>query len=216
MSSVDYSLYLVLDPELAPARPLTELAREAIEGGVSLLQLRYKGGKCREFLELAKRMKEISAEGRVPLIINDRLDIALAAGADGVHLGQEDLPPQEARRILGPQIILGVSAANLQEAQEAERAGASYLGLGSIFPTASKPDAGRPIGTEVIAEVSRAVHIPVVAIGGIQIDNVEEVIRKGASGVAVISALLQAPDIKKAAQQLKMAIERARAGGSSA
>jgi len=216
MMSIDYSLYLILDPELAPPRPLAELAREAIEGGVSVLQLRYKGGKSREFLKLAKRIKEISAECGIPLIINDRLDIALAAGADGVHLGQEDLPPQEARRILGSQVILGVSAASLEEAQEAEGAGASYIGLGSIFPTSSKPDAGRPIGTEIISEVSRSVRIPVVAIGGIQIDNAEEVIRKGASGVAVISAILQARDTKKAAQQLKMVIERARAERSSA
>ena len=216
MISLDYSLYLVLDPELARGRPLTEVAREAIEGGVSMLQLRYKGAKAREFLELAQRIKEVSAECRIPLIINDRLDIALAAGADGVHLGQEDLPSQEARRILGSQMILGVSAGCLQEAQDAENAGASYIGLGSIFPTSSKPDAGRPIGAGVIAEVTQVVRIPVVAIGGIQVDNAEEVIQKGASGVAVISAILQAKDSKRAAQQLKMAIERARARRISA
>jgi len=216
MMPLDYSLYLILDPELAPGRPLTELAREAIGGGVSMLQLRYKGAKAREFLELAHRIKGISAEFGVPLIINDRLDIALAVGADGVHLGQEDLPAQEARRILGSQMILGISAGCLKEAQEAESAGASYIGLGSIFPTSTKPDAGSPIGAEVIAEVSRAVRIPVVAIGGIQVDNAEEVIQKGASGVAVISAILQAKDSRKAAQQLKMVIERAKARKISA
>lgn len=208
MSSPDYSLYLILDPQLTPNRPLAELAKEAIEGGVTMLQLRCKEAKPREFLELAQEIKEISAPSGVPLIINDRLDIALAAEAEGVHLGQEDLPAREARRILGPDRILGISAGCLKEAREAERIGASYVGLGSIFPTGSKADAGQPIGLEVIAQVSQSLRIPVVAIGGIHLGNVEEVIKKGASGVAVISALLQAEDLKEAAQQMKKAIAR--------
>jgi len=207
----DYSLYLILDPWLAPSRPLGELAEEAIEGGVSMLQLRYKGEKAREFFGLAKEIKEVSRRHGVPLIINDRLDIALATDAGGVHVGQEDLPGGEARRILPRDMILGVSAASLEDAQEAERMGASYVGLGSIFPTGSKPDAGKPIGTEIIAEVSRIVQIPIVAIGGIQVANVEEVMEKGASGVAVISAVLQAKDPKAAARHLRTIIERAKA-----
>jgi thiamine-phosphate pyrophosphorylase len=207
---------LVLDPELAPDRPLTELAKEAIEGGVTMLQLRYKGGSGREFFAQAQKIGEITARFRIPLIINDRLDVALAANADGLHLGQDDLPAAEARRLLGSRMILGVSAGCLKEAQEAERAGAFYIGLGSIFPTASKADAGNPIGTEMIREVSQGVQIPVVAIGGIQADNAGEMIQKGASGVAVISAILQARDAKGAAQQLKSAIEKARAKAKSA
>ena len=210
MTIPDYSLYLILDPWLAPSRPLSELAEEAIEGGVSMLQLRYKGEKAREFFELAREIREVSRRHGVPLIINDRLDIALATGAGGVHVGQEDLPAGETRRILPQDMILGVSAASLEEAKEAERMGASYIGLGSIFATSSKPDAGKPIGTERIAEVSRTVEIPIVAIGGIQVANAEEVIEKGASGVAVISAILQAKDPRAAAQQLRTVIERAK------
>ena len=206
----DYSLYLILDPDLAAGRPLTELAEEALEGGVTMLQLRYKGKNMREFLKLARQIRKICLPFQVPLIINDRLDIALAAGAEGAHVGQEDLPAQEARQILGPDRILGVSATCLKEAEEAERTGASYIGLGSIFPTSSKADAGRPIGAEVIAEVSRAIRIPVVAIGGIHLGNVEEVIRRGASGVAVISAIMHAQDSKEAARKMKQAIQRGR------
>jgi thiamine-phosphate diphosphorylase len=204
----DYSLYLILDPDLAAGRPLTELAEEALEGGVTMLQLRYKGKNMREFLKLARQIRKICLPFQVPLIINDRLDIALAAGAEGAHVGQEDLPAQEARQILGPDRILGVSATCLKEAEEAERTGASYIGLGSIFSTSSKADAGRPIGAEVIAEVSRAIRIPVVAIGGIHLGNVEEVIRRGASGVAVISAIMHAQDSKEAARKMKQAIRR--------
>ena len=206
----DYSLYLVLDPDLAADRPLTELAKEAIQGGVTMLQLRYKGKNMREFLELARRIRQICLPCKVPFIINDRLDIALAAGAEGAHVGQEDLPAREARQILGADRILGVSATCLKEAEEAERVGASYVGLGSIFCTGSKADAGHPIGTEVITEVSKALRIPVVAIGGIHLGNVEEVIRRGASGVAVISAIMHAEDGKEAARQMKKAIQRGR------
>ena len=206
----DYSLYLVLDPDLAAGRPLTELAREALKGGVTMIQLRYKGSKTREFLELARQIRRICLSFGVPLIINDRLDVALAVEAEGAHVGQEDLPAQEARQILGPDRILGVSATCLREAEEAEKIGASYVGLGSIFSTGSKADAGRPIGTEAIREVSRAIRIPVVAIGGIQLGNVEEVIRRGASGVAVISAIIHAKDTKEAAQQMRKAIQSGR------
>lgn len=206
----DYSLYLVLDPDLAAGRPLTEMAREALEGGVTMIQLRYKGSKTREFLELARQIRRICLSFGVPLIINDRLDVALAVDTEGVHVGQEDLPAQEARQILGPERILGVSATCLREAKEAEKIGASYVGLGTIFSTSSKADAGRPIGTEAIWEISQAIRIPVVAIGGIHLGNVEEVIRRGASGVAVISAIMHAKDIKEAAQQMRKAIQRGR------
>ncbi len=175
-----------------------------------MLQLRYKGKNMREFLELARRIRQICLQRKVPFIVNDRLDIALAIGAEGGHVGQEDLPAQEARQILGPGRILGVSATCLKEAEEAERVGASYIGLGSIFSTSSKADVGRPIGTEAIAEVSRAIRIPVVAIGGIHLGNVEEVIRRGASGVAVISAIMHAQDCKRAAREMKQAIQRGR------
>jgi thiamine-phosphate pyrophosphorylase len=204
----DYSLYLVLDPDLTAGRPLTQVAREALEGGVTMMQLRYKGNKTREFLELAHQIRQICLSFRVPLIVNDRLDVALAVDAEGAHVGQEDLPAREARRILGRHRILGVSATCLREAEEAEEIGASYVGLGTIFSTSSKADACRPLGVEAIGEVSQALRIPVVAIGGINLQNAEEVIRKGAAGVAVISAILHARDSKEAARQLKAAIQR--------
>jgi thiamine-phosphate diphosphorylase len=175
-----------------------------------MLQLRYKGKNMAEFLKLARQIRKICLPFQVPLIINDRLDIALAVDAEGVHVGQEDLPAHEARQILGPDRVLGVSATCLKEAEEAERVGASYIGLGSIFSTSSKADVGRPIGTEAIAEVSRAIRIPVVAIGGIHLGNVEEVIRRGAAGVAVISAIMHAQDSKEAARKMKQAIQRGR------
>jgi thiamine-phosphate pyrophosphorylase len=211
MSCPDYSLYLILDPELVGGRLLMEVAEEAIAGGVTAVQLRDKRGSARQFLELARRLKELTSRFHLPLIVNDRLDIALAARAEGIHLGQEDLPAAEARAIAGSGMILGVSVSCPEEAREAERSGASYVGLGSIFPTASKTDAGRPLGTDAIAAVCRAVQIPVVAIGGIGVENVAEVIARGAAGVAVISAILQAADPRRAAQELRRSIEASRA-----
>jgi len=189
-----------------------EVAREAIAGGASIIQFREKEMSTRKMVEVGLALRALTHEKGVPLIVNDRLDVALAVEADGVHVGQDDMPAILARKLIGPEKILGVSAANLAEALEAEKAGADYLGVGPVFATATKPDAGPAIGLEMLREIIEHVSIPVVAIGGINHRNVADVIRAGADGVAVISAVVAAPDIAEAARRLRERIEEARSG----
>lgn len=198
---VDYKLYLVTDREVLKGRDLLESVEHAILGGVTLVQLREKDTSSRDFYNLALQLKELSHKYNVPLIINDRLDIALAIDADGLHIGQQDLPIDLCRKLLGKDKILGVSAHNLEEALEAENLGADYLGVGAMFSTSTKKDVDiTPIDT--LINIKETVKIPVVAIGGITHDNVKEVLKTPIDGVAVVSCLLGAEDIKEASARL--------------
>jgi len=207
--TVDWSVYVITDRQVAGDRSILEVVRAALRGGATVVQLREKAATTRQMIELGRALHRITQEAGVPLIVNDRVDVALAVEAEGVHVGQDDMPAALARRLIGPDRILGVSAGTVEEAVQAERDGADYLGVGDVYGTPSKPDAGEPIGVEGLAEIARAVSIPVVAIGGIRPDNAAAVIRAGASGVAVISAVVGAPDPEAAARRLREAVERA-------
>ncbi|MGI6559413.1 MAG: thiamine phosphate synthase [Limnochordia bacterium] len=201
---VDYTLYAITDDAMAPEL-LPRAVEEAILGGATIVQLRKKNITTREYLHLAQAVKEATDRHGIPLIINDRLDIALAVDAAGLHVGDDDLPVDVARRLLGPTKILGVSADSPEKAKTAEAQGATYLGVGAVYPTPSKADAGPPIGLSGLSQVIQAASLPVVAIGGINLANCYEVRKQGAAGMAVISALFGAPDIKSAAAELRRA-----------
>ncbi len=187
-----------------------EVARAALEGGASMIQLREKNVTDRELWALAREMQRMARKRGAGFVVNDRVDIALAAEADGVHLGADDLPVAAARRILGTGAVVGASVANAEEAKAAEAAGATYVSVGSIFPTPSKEDAGKAIGIGPIGDIGRATALPVLAIGGINSDNVDAVIRAGAHGVAVISAVAEAGDMVEATSNLRRLIRKAR------
>jgi thiamine-phosphate pyrophosphorylase len=189
-----------------------EIARAALEGGARLIQLREKRMEGRALWGVARAMRALTQQHGAALIVNDRVDIALAAEADGVHLGQEDIPLAVARRLLGSEAVIGVSVSSEEEAAAAEKEGASYVSVGSIFATASKADAGEAIGVEPLSRIKRVVGLPVLAIGGVNCDNVQAVIRAGADGVAVISAIANAEDMVEATSRLKSLIAEARGG----
>ncbi len=205
---IDCSLYLVADTEFAAGRDLPALVSAAVEGGATVVQLRSKGLPLRDLLELADWITGRLQGAGVPLLVNDRVDVALACGAAGVHLGQEDMPVPAARKILGAERIIGVSVNTLEEAREAESAGADYVGLGPVFPTSTKETRLAVVGPEGVARVKAALSIPVVAIGGITAANAPEVSKAGADGIAVISAILGAPDARAAAAKLRAAFGR--------
>lgn len=200
--SVNYSIYLVTDRDILRGRNLLDAVAQAIKGGVTLVQLREKNISSRGFFELATKLKKLVNSFNIPLIINDRLDIALASNADGLHIGQDDLPLVQARQLLGKDKILGYSVSNVEEAVYGEKNGADYLGAGTIFATGSKSDAGEPIGLETLREIKEAVKIPVVGIGGIGTANARAVRQTGADGISVISAILGKEDISGAAKTL--------------
>jgi thiamine-phosphate pyrophosphorylase len=206
--SLDLRVYLVLDPAHTGGRSPLEVAEAALRGGVTVVQLRWKVGPLREMLRWGAALRELCRRHHVPFLINDRADVALALEADGVHVGQEDLPPEVARRLMGPRALIGVSARTPEQAQAAEAAGADYLGTGSVFPTGSKEGA-RLIGLEGLRAVVRATRLPVVAIGGVNAENAAACIQAGAAGVAVISAITQAPDPEAAARALRRAVDEA-------
>ena len=199
---VDYSLELCTDRRLMTSSSIEECVEHAIQGGVTIVQLREKDCSSREFYELALRVKRVTKQYQVPLIINDRVDIALAADADGVHVGQKDLPCQEVRRLVGEKKIVGVSAANRTAALQAAADGADYIGVGAVFATGTKQDAV-VIAPEELAAIRQAVSIPMVAIGGIQKQTLPLLKGTGIDGVAVISAIVAQPDVEQAARELK-------------
>lgn len=207
MLNIDYTLYLVTDRELMTCQTIEESVERAISGGASVVQLREKSCGSREFYELALRVKKITAAYRVPLIINDRIDICLAADADGVHLGQRDIPCAAARKILGRNKIIGVSAALPAEARQAELDGADYLGVGAVFATSTKSDT-RPVTPEIIRQIRAAVSIPFVAIGGINLENISQLYGLGINGAAVVSAVVAQNDIEAAAREMRAAAEK--------
>lgn len=203
---IDYTLYLVTDRRLMSSKTVEESVERAVAGGASVVQLREKNCTSREFYELAVRVRKITAPKNVPLIINDRIDICLAADADGVHLGQKDLPCREARRILGADKLIGVSAALPEEARQAQADGADYLGVGAVFPTGTKSDT-RPVTPEIIREIRAAVTIPFVVIGGINAENIGELYGLGINGAAVVSAVVAREDVTSAARIMRRAAE---------
>lgn len=200
-NEINYALYLVTDRKILAGRDLYECVEQAILGGTSLLQLREKDVSSKDFYEIAQRVKVIAAKYKVPFIINDRLDIALAVDADGLHIGQDDMPLSVARKLLGPDKIIGMSASSISEALTAEKEGADYLGVGAMFTTPTKKDADS-VTLSQLAKIKAAVHIPVVAIGGINEDNVKSVINTGVDGVSVVSAILGKHDIQGTARKL--------------
>lgn len=191
----DYSIYLVTDDGCLQGRALIDCVREALEGGVTLVQYRAKTASSAEMYAEALQLKALCDSFKVPLIINDRLDIAMAVGAAGVHLGQDDLPCAAARKILGEDYIIGVSAHNPAEAKVALQSGADYLGCGAVFGTATKTDV-KKLGTEGLAAICREKGLPVVGIGGVTADNYREVRAAGADGAAIVSGILAQPDIR--------------------
>ncbi|MBV5319052.1 MAG: thiamine phosphate synthase [Desulfobulbaceae bacterium] len=209
---VDYSLYLVTDRGLSLGRATVNIVRAAIAGGVTCVQLREKHADTRAFLEEARALKEllVALEASIPLLINDRLDVALAIGADGVHLGQSDMPLADARRLLGDTMLIGISAESLEDAVRAEAEGADYIGISPVFTTSTKADIAPPLGLEGIRRIRAAVSLPLVAIGGIHQENAGAVIRAGADGVAVVSAIVSATCPRSAATALKQQIQSAR------
>ncbi|GHV43760.1 thiamine-phosphate synthase [Spirochaetia bacterium] len=195
-------LYLCTDRILSLGRPITQALDAAIAGGVTMVQLREKDASTREFYDIALEVQRITKKHQVPLVVNDRLDIALAIGAEGLHLGQSDLPLREARRLAGDRMFIGVSANTVEQARIAEAEGADYLGVGAVFPTGSKSDVNT-VGLERLREIRGAVNIPIVGIGGIGPANIREVMTTGIEGAAVISAILSQPDIAEAASALR-------------
>lgn len=191
----DYSIYLVTDEGCLQGRALLDCVREALEGGVTLVQYRAKTVSSAEMYNEALQLKALCDSFNVPLIINDRLDIAMAVGAAGVHLGQDDLPCAAARKILGEDYIIGVSAHNQAEAKAALQSGADYLGCGAVFGTATKADV-KKLGTDGLAAICKAKGLPVVGIGGVTADNYREVRAAGADGAAIVSGILAQPDIR--------------------
>lgn len=198
---VDYSIYLVTDEACLHGRPLLECVEEALAAGVTLVQYRAKAADGGVLYAEACKLKELCDKYNVPLIINDRLDIALAVGAAGVHLGQDDLPCAVARRLLGEDFIIGVSAHNQAEAVQAVSEGADYLGCGAVFGTATKHDVAK-LGLENLRAIRKAVAVPMVGIGGITADNYAEVLATGANGAAIVSGILAQEDIAGIVQRL--------------
>ena len=203
----DWRLCLVTDRRLAAPRPLEDVVMAAVRGGVTAVQLREKECPTREFVALARRLKSSLAPLAIPLIINDRVDVALAAGADGVHVGQSDMEYRDVRRLVGPDFIVGLSVETLAHALQASSFDADYLGVGPIFSTPTKADAAPACGTGLLTALrARSRHV-LVAIGGINRENVRQVIDAGAAGVAVVSAICAAPDPKAAARELRNIID---------
>ncbi|MHA1230281.1 MAG: thiamine phosphate synthase [Candidatus Helarchaeota archaeon] len=195
-------LYLVTDRRFAVDRNFNDIIIEAIAGGVTVVQLREKNIETREFYNKAIELKAILKEYNIPLIINDRVDIAYASDADGVHLGQSDLPIKYAREILGKNKIIGLSVNTVKQAIEAEKSGADYIAISPVFPTPTKVDIDPPVGLEGIPIIRESVNIPIVGIGGINKNNAKKVIEAGCDGVAVVSAIMGAKDPKLAASEL--------------
>ncbi len=200
---MDLSLYLVTDRPLAHGRPIEEIVRRAIAGGVRTVQLREKDTPGGEFYALAREVRSITRKAGVIFIVNDRVDIALAAGSDGIHVGQDDMPAVMARGLIGPDLILGVTAADVEQAAAAVQAGADYIGCNAVFATPTKTDTGTPLGLDGLKELVESVDVPVVAIGGINTDNAADVMATGVAGIAVVSAIVSAEDPEAAARELR-------------
>lgn len=208
---MDYTLYLVTDANLSRGRSLREVVEAAILGGVTVVQYREKSASTRRMIDEALELRDLCRRYSVPFIVDDRVDVALAVEADGVHVGQDDMPASLARRLIGHDKILGVSAENMEQALAAQADGADYIGASPIFATPTKPDAPPPIGVAGLLQMARTCPLPIVAIGGLNATNAGSMIRAGAAGVAVVSAIVGADDVQAAASELRHVIDLARA-----
>ena len=205
-----FDLYVVTDEKLSKGRSNVEIARLAYEGGADVVQLRMKNASKEAMIKDALAIQELADDFCRFFIVNDSVEVALESGADGVHLGQSDMPIEKAVEMLGDDKIIGISANTVETAMDAKEKGATYIGVGSIFTTATKPDADQGIGLDAIYRIHQAVDIPLVAIGGINLGNIQEVIRAGADAAAVVSAVVSQDDVRKAAHDLKDLILKAR------
>lgn len=207
----NWHLYVITDEKLSGGKSHVEIARQAIEGGADVIQLRDKSSPGKYIYDAAREIRILTSQAGIPFIVNDRLDIAMAVDADGVHLGQDDIPASAARRIIPPGKIIGVSAASEDEIDRALKDGADYIGIGAVYEArGTKPDADAPLGPEWLAGMRKLCKIPMIAIGGIKHDNVAEVIKSGADGAAVISAIVGASDITAATREMKEKIIEAK------
>lgn len=208
MRTEDLLVYLVTDRSLCLGRPLEEVVAQAAEGGCTMVQLREKTADTGEFVELARALHKLLKPLSIPLLINDRVDVALAAGVEGVHVGQSDMRPEDVRRILGPDAILGLSVDTEAELLDAQNRPVDYLGIGPAYPTQTKKDVkGSPWGPEGLRRAVRQSAIPLVAIGGVQRDNVRAVAGSGVAGIAVVSAICSASSPAEAARELAYAMK---------
>lgn len=198
---LDLSLYLVTDKRNKTDEEFLEIIEEAIKGGTTVVQIREKEGETLDFYNLALKVKEITSKYNVPLIVNDRIDVALAIKSEGVHIGQTDMPADVARSLIGDEMILGVSASTVKEARKAEKDGADYIGTGAVFPTTTKDDAPS-ITKDDLKEVTGSINIPTVAIGGITLENASELAGTGIAGISVVSAIMNSKDPKTASENL--------------
>ncbi|ERN54830.1 thiamine phosphate synthase [Alkalihalophilus marmarensis] len=192
----DFKLYAITGEEFHQGRDLIEVMEEAILGGVDIIQLRDKKSKKIDVLKKAQALRELTKKHDVTFIVNDHIDVALAVDADGIHVGQDDLPLTEARKVMGPDKIIGISTHKIEEARAAEAGGADYIGVGPIFETKSKEDVVDPVTTQYIQQVANEITIPFVAIGGIKLHNVDQVLAAGATRVCMISEIVGADDVK--------------------
>ena len=208
MKKFDPTLYLVTDSDLSLGRPEEEIVRRAVAAGVTMVQYRDKDTSTKRMIEKTRLMAEICRPAGVSLIVNDRLDVAMAGGADGVHLGQDDMTLPDARGIVGETFIIGISVTTIEEAKEAEEAGADYLGANGVFPTGTKTDLGEPLGLEGVSRLAAASPLPIVAIGGINAGNAGEVMSSGANGVAVVSYIVSAENIEERCETILKVLER--------
>lgn len=204
---MNYDLYIITDQRISHGKSHLEVAEAALAGGATVIQFRDKEMKDSEAVVTCREIYKLTKKKDVSFIVNDRVEIVKAVNADGVHLGQEDMSFSSARKILGKEKIIGISVETVEQALKAVEGGADYLGIGPIYPTATKPDAGKALGIARLKEIRESVNIPIVTIGGINENNLEEVLRAGADGVAVISAVVSAPDITEACRKLKNKIE---------
>jgi len=210
MLSFDLSLYLVTDRSLSLGRPLETVVEEAVKGGVTMVQLREKDASTQDFYNMAMRLKSILKPCNVPLIINDRLDIALACDAEGLHIGQKDMPYTVARKLLGKDKIIGLSVESVEDAIEANNLDVDYIGISPVFSTLTKTDTATALGLEGIREITRISGHPGVGIGGINQTNAQDIIQAGANGISVVSAIMSAPDPRQSARQLKEIVNRSK------
>jgi thiamine-phosphate pyrophosphorylase len=209
-------LHVLTDTVLQSRFSHLELARMAIRGSADTIQFRQKMGATREIIEIVRQLKQLCADSSVTLIVNDRVDVAIAADADGVHLGQDDFPIPLARKMLGDSRVIGGSAATLEEAQKCLAEGADYIGFGPVYPTTSKADTDPVTGIKLLKQTVEAIPLPIIAIGGISADNTPEVIRAGAQGIAVISAVCCQEDPEQATRALRQALQEKTSRGNYA
>ncbi len=211
----DWTLYLVADPHACRGRPIEDVVRLAVAGGATVVQLRDKECTTRRYVEQALRLHELLAPLGVPLIVNDRVDVALAVGAEGAHVGQSDMPPDLVRRLMGPDALVGLSVDSEADVLAADGGVVDYVGVGPIFSTATKTDTSAPWGVEGLRRLRPRTGLALVAIGGLDASNAAGVVRAGADGIAVVSAICSADDPQRAAAGLRAVIEAARAEPAS-